>query len=431
MAVSNTSVTDTYNDQLTSTLSRYMPKFQDQVYRGTRLLWWLNDKKRKRPQRGGADIRIPVAYGTNTTPQHFDGYDIVDITPQTGLTMAVYNWKAMTASISISETEELKNEGQYKLLDLLGFKVEMAEKAMKQELNEELHGIHGYKAKTFTGGESNTVDSVGGSAIDTGYKSFNSLDNLVRQPWGMINPAAATARSHTVGGIAVSVTSDGGGSYAGWGDLTISAQTNGWWMNQTNPGFERMKPGNSGGLVSGGVMGDRLSTAQLTYAGHISQTSTDPYLYLYYAMLEMYARMDRGDSHTDLILSSPEVYNIFEMASYNKVRYQDTRLLKIGFENQQFKGATIMSDPSIYTKVAASGHSATAPAVPMYFLNSDNLWWVVHPSADFAQKPFVKPENQLARTAQIVLMAQLCCDNRANQGVISIADMSSGWSATT
>lgn len=429
MSISVTSVTDSYNDLLTSTLSKYMPKMREQILRGTPLLWWLEDKKRKRSQRGGYDIRIPVSWGQNTTVQHFSGYDIVDITPSRGLTMAVYNWRNMVVSISISQDEELKNAGQYKLLDLLGYYTTLAEKSIRVQLNDELHGLHGTKAKTFTGGETNTVDSAGGTAIDTGYKSFNSLDNLVRSAWGMIDNTSTTIRNHTVGGITVGITGTQADAYPAWGDMAISAYSNPYWMNQTNPGFGLLKYGTSSGPVEGGVPGARLSANDLLYAGLVTNNTN---LALAYAMLEMYTRLSTDNDPPDVGLTSPEVYNLYEISQVPQERYMDRRVADAGFENLRFKGMTLMPDHGIYTKLAASGHAATAPAVPMYFLNSNYMWWVTHPDADFKQTPFVKPEDQLARTAQIVLMAQLCCDNRGKQGHLSLATIATnGWSATS
>lgn len=435
MSLSRTSVTDTYNDLLTTTLSKYMPKMVDNIFKGTPLLWWLNDKKRKRPQRGGFDIRIPVAVAENTTPQHFSGYDTVDITPQEGLTMLVYNWKNFVGSVSISNEEELKNQGQFKLLDLLGWKVDQLERSMRRVLNSELHGAFGVGAKTYTGGETNTRDSIGGTAVDTGYKSFNSLDHIIRSAWGMIDPLNAnsgTAITHTVGGVTVSTTTsaDGGTNWAGWGDIALSAYSNPWWMNQTNPGFGLLSSG-----VGGGVMGPRLSLNELLYAGLCTGSGSSGALqdlYLSYAMLEMYSRLtDEGDE-PDLILTSPEVYNLYEMGQMKNERYTDRRVADAGFQNIAFKGCTMMADHGITTKLATASHSSTAPAVPMYFINSDYMWWVVHPDADFKQTPFVKPENQLARTAQVVLMGQLCCDNRRKQGHLSLASIATnGWNATS
>jgi hypothetical protein len=54
-------------------------------------------------------------------------------------------------------------------------------------------------------------------------------------------------------------------------------------------------------------------------------------------------------------------------------------------------------------------------------LNSDYISWVVDKETDFYTTPFMRPPDQDARVAQVLLMANLTCSNRQKHGVIACA----------
>ena len=74
-----------------------------------------------------------------------------------------------------------------------------------------------------------------------------------------------------------------------------------------------------------------------------------------------------------------------------------------GFQNIRYKTA-----PVTFSSNVPSGH--------LYMLRSDNLYLVVHSAANMKTTPFVKPSNQDARTAQILLQAEVVTDNRRKLG---------------
>jgi len=420
VAIEQMSITDTYNALLTTTLRAYRPKMVDNITRGLPLLWWLTDKGRKRTQDGGHSIVVPLMYGTNSTVKAFEGYDTLDVTPQDGITAAIYYWKNISASITISRDEERKNSGQYKLIDLLETKTMQAEKAMRWYLNDLFHGVYSSHAKTFCGADANTVNSVGdvsGDYIDSedgSGKGFNSLDHLVRTGWGMTDVESATARTHRVGNIPVSVTSNGvGGSYADWGGtLAVTAYTNAWWMNYSNPGFNRIQRG-----ADGGVMGSLLDFAEMDAAADADGNTNQNIIT---AMRSMYNRLVDGSDKPSLGLTGQRPYELYEAALVPLERFTDTRVGDAGFQNLKFKGLTLIFDHGLSTPFPAGDPSASAPAIPLYMLDTDYLEWVVDSESDFETSPFYRPHNQAARTAQIFLTAQLCTSNRSRHGVISL-----------
>lgn len=416
MAASNMSTTDTYNALLSTTLRNYRKKLEDNIFIGLPLFYWLNEKGRKRTLDGGYSIMVPLLYGENTTVGVYEDYDTLDVTPQEGITTAEYNWGQAAVSISISRAEERKNSGPHRLINLLEAKTMQAEKSLQWYLNDRLHGIYGSNGTTYAGKDSNSYDSVGGTNVDAGStaKGFISLDHIVRSGWGYADNDGGASFSHTVGGITVAVDTDGAGSdYSDWDDVVADTYTNPWWLNYSNPGFGRLQRGAVGGKV-----GDVLSETELDYAGNITTNSNQNVIS---AMRSMYNRLSDGGDTPDLGLTGQDVFETYEGALMPLERFTDTKLGDAGFQNLKFKGMTLIFDHGITTNLPDADASTSNLTVPLYMLNSKYLDWTVDQETDFFTTDFYRPENQDARTAQILLMAQLTCSNRSKHGVISCA----------
>jgi len=125
-------------------------------------------------------------------------------------------------------------------------------------------------------------------------------------------------------------------------------------------------------------------------------------------MRNLYNSCTKGMEHPDLILSDQNVYEYYEKVLQPQERFVDAKTADGGFENLKFKGATYMFDNSGYF-----------PAGTQYMLNSNFLHLKVMEGRDFATTPFQRPENQDARTAQIIFMGELTVSNRQRHGVNS------------
>lgn len=90
---------------------------------------------------GGTSIVEPLLHGENSTVRSFSGYDLIDVTPQTGISAAEYNWKQVAGTVSISGEEEFKNGGsRTRIINLLDSKIRQLEMSMKLDINEQLFG---------------------------------------------------------------------------------------------------------------------------------------------------------------------------------------------------------------------------------------------------------------------------------------------------
>jgi len=104
------------------------------------------------------------------------------------------------------------------------------------------------------------------------------------------------------------------------------------------------------------------------------------------------------------------------------VKYDET-IANLGFGGAKFRNAVLTWDE--HMPDINSGTSVTAATIDSYthtycnalFLNTEFLEYVVMAGSDLDVGPFIKPENQLARTAIIYNMANFTVSNRRKQGV--------------
>lgn len=133
-----TAQTLNYDALLTTTMSAYRQKLEDNITKANPFIFWLDSKGRKDTQDGGFQIVQPVMYGKNTTIRTYNKYGQLDITPQDGITNALYPWKFCAGSISISRPEKRQNSGRARILSLLESKIMQTEVSFKEDVNRQL-----------------------------------------------------------------------------------------------------------------------------------------------------------------------------------------------------------------------------------------------------------------------------------------------------
>lgn len=135
-----TSRTVNYDALLATTMDAYRPKMEDNIHNANPFWYWLNRAGHKKNQNGGANVIQSLMYGKNTTARSYSGYGQLDITPQDGMTVAIYPWRQLSASISISGIEETKNRGEGRALNLLEEKINQAEQSLIEEADRQSFG---------------------------------------------------------------------------------------------------------------------------------------------------------------------------------------------------------------------------------------------------------------------------------------------------
>jgi len=124
------------------------------------------------------------------------------------------------------------------------------------------------------------------------------------------------------------------------------------------------------------------------------------------AMENMYNTASVGNDRPNVILTTQTLYEKYNSMLQPQQRFVDRATADAGFENLAFHGTPVTFDVN-----CQSGR--------MYFLNSKYMRLVGHKDVWFKPTPFVRPENQDARYAQILCYGELCISNRKRQGVLT------------
>ena len=303
-------------------------------------------------QNGGERIRIPLMYGDNSTIRSYSGEDQLDTTLQDGITTAFEEWKELGGTIGITRKEERMNSGEAALLSLLDAKVNQAQMTMREEINRQL--IQG------------TVSSATFVAGNSG-KDLNPLGRFLRK----VNSTDPVSGGN-VGNI---------------------ASSNSWWRHQTGRA-------DSGTLDTGNAM----AVSVTTYRG------------LQVALRRLYNFCSRGSGGPPNLGVLDQVsFETYENSLQENVRYTNTKLADIGFENVKLRGATLIWDeqvPDLDTGTVAITKGTA------FLLNTNFYKLVIDSETDIVTTPFVEPENQTVKTAKILFMANAIVSNLRKQGVL-------------
>jgi len=130
-----TSQTINYEALYATTMQAYRPTMEDNIFTANPLFYWLTQKGHKRTQDGGTNLLVPVMYGKNSTVRSYTGYDVLDTSPQDGMTVAIYPWRQIAGSTSVSRREERQNSGKSRAIALLEAKIDQTEKSLIEELD--------------------------------------------------------------------------------------------------------------------------------------------------------------------------------------------------------------------------------------------------------------------------------------------------------
>jgi len=319
-------------------------------------------KKGIRMVNGGERIRTPILYEANTTVGSYSGYDVLDVTPQEGITTAFNTWRQLAGSVAISRKEERQNAGEGKIKDLLSAKIMQLEMSMRDELNNQLIG------KTVA---SKVWSAGAGIANQTSGADLDPLLHFI--------PLDCTS--------AVSVGN-------------ILQSTYSWWRPRIIDGTQAH--GTKDAEAMRGFLCDDWGT-------------------LVAAARFLYNACSRGGGGTpDLGLMDQLCYESYEGSLDYKMRYTNPKgPASAGFESIRFKGQDLVWDEMIPDVDGGLTYDDSSWGTSTWMmLNTDFLELVIDAATDFITTPFVRPENQDAKVAQILFMGNLTCNSRRKQGMI-------------
>lgn len=344
-----------YDSLLSTTLQAFRKTMVDNIFKDSAFLSYIKMSDSWKSQSGGERIAFPLMYGDNATIKTVGGYELLDTTPQEGMTTAFYEWAEIGGTISISRKEERQNSGEGRLIGLLESKIKQAEMTMRETLNSQLL-LGTVSGSTFVP-EKSTGGNLGILPLGYFLRKLNQTDP-------------------TIGGDVGNIAGD---TYA-------------WWRHQTaNIGSNGTQTGNAFALNA------------TTYAG------------LKAALRRMYNFCSRGSGGSpDLIVADQVSFETYENALDTSVRYMNTKMGDMGFDTIKLRGATMIWDeivPDIQTGTAAITKGTA------FFINT-NFYNIFYDSeTDIITTPFVEPENQTVKTAKILFMGNAAVSNMRKMGV--------------
>ena len=349
------SLTDDYGVLLTTTLRAMQPKIRDNITRGNKFLAYLEMKGQFRKQDGGERVKVPLMHALNTTADIYQGYGVLNTTPQDGFTSAFYTWAQLSASISISRKEERQNSGSSKAIDLLRAKTMQAENSLKELLNN-----------CIVAGRITASSNLGQffarrGTIDTSADGPLPLASLID---------SNASRSVAIGNI-------NGNTYSFWRNQAQSSTA-------TTTYAYKSELNNVYNDCSKGVGGN----PDLMQGGQVAWEH-------YWSSLQHQERYFVTDQRTIDVLGGSDA---------------------LKFRGAAFIWDEVNPDTETTAEVVDAVGTYTADSV--FFINAESMEFITDSQTDFITTPMVRPSNQDARTGQILWMGALGINNRRKNGVL-------------
>jgi hypothetical protein len=187
-------------------------------------------------------------------------------------------------------------------------------------------------------------------------------------------------------------------------NLSIDIYSNGALTNQIG-GLDHLVTEDGTGTVGGIVSG--------TYTFWTNKWTTiataTTYADVKAGMNTLWLQLVRGSDKPDLIVSTHDLYSVYESGLQDLQRYADADMASAGFESLKYKSAPLVFDDN--TNFATTGEM-------MYFLNTNYLYLIEHSDARWEQDDEKKPVNQDAVVIPLYWMGQMATSNRSLQGLL-------------
>ena len=124
---------------VTTTLRNRSRQLADNVTNHNALLRKMRERGNVVELSGGRDIVRELEYQANDTVNFYSGYEVLDTSPADVLSSAVYDWKQLAGTVTISGLEEIKNSGPEAIINLLEARISVLEKSLENSLSTSLY----------------------------------------------------------------------------------------------------------------------------------------------------------------------------------------------------------------------------------------------------------------------------------------------------
>jgi hypothetical protein len=130
--------TQALDDLYTTTWQKRLPGVFDNVFNAAPFWFFLKDKGKLKPVRGGRFLETNLEYAQNTTVQWIGRGGTVAMNDFKFLTVAQYQWRYLVANILRFGVDEQQNSGDARIIDWVNAKLNNTEEAIISTLETQL-----------------------------------------------------------------------------------------------------------------------------------------------------------------------------------------------------------------------------------------------------------------------------------------------------
>lgn len=174
------SFTQALDDLYTTTWQKRLPGVFDNIFAATPFWFWMKDKGKLRPVRGGRFLEINLQYGKNSTVQWITRGQTMPMNDFKFLTVGQYNWRYQAANIMRYGIDEQQNSGDSRILNWVQEKLDNTEASLIDNLETALAGGSGSASNQIDGLQFLVPDS--GNVASASYNA-GGIDPSVYTWW--------------------------------------------------------------------------------------------------------------------------------------------------------------------------------------------------------------------------------------------------------
>lgn len=137
MAFANSQV----SDLIATTIAHRNKALADNLEHNNALLAKLRQRGNVKPVSGGTHIMEEIVYDDGDSASgSYSGYDTIDITPDSPISAAEFDFKQYARAVTISGLEIIQNASREQMIDLLAGRVQVAETRLRNAISAGLYG---------------------------------------------------------------------------------------------------------------------------------------------------------------------------------------------------------------------------------------------------------------------------------------------------
>ena len=171
---------------VTTTLRNRSRQLADNVTNHNALLRKMRERGNVVELSGGRDIVRELEYQSNQTVNFYSGYEVLDTSPADVLSSAVFDWKQLAGTVTISGLEEIKNSGPEAIINLLDARISVLEKSLENSLSTSL----------YSDGTGSSGKEVGGLQLviaDAGTGTVGGINSSTFSFWQNVQTTATSS----------------------------------------------------------------------------------------------------------------------------------------------------------------------------------------------------------------------------------------------